>query len=110
MKQGEERLIELCIRSLYLFDHNVIVLPCKIGDTCYCVWSNPIGELFYTKETVGGFVYDEIIDDKVKIIPQAIKMISYFKLENAFLTEAEAENYKEKLEKMREEGENGKAD
>lgn len=131
----QERLVELCIRSLdycaeticencehwncrddcrlrsiadYLFAHNVIVLPCKIGDTCYCVWSNPIsGELFCTEETVAGFVYDELNEEEVKIVPKTLSLILLYDLVNAFLTKEEAEKFKEELEKNNEEGGNG---
>lgn len=91
----------------HLIANGVIVLPCKIGDTCYCVWLNPIsGELFCTEETVAGFVYDELNEEEVKIVPKTLNLILQYDLVNAFLTKEEAEKCKEELEKNREEGGN----
>jgi hypothetical protein len=85
----------------YLMANNVVVLPCKVGDTVYCIWkySDFAKEdiPFIQESRVSGFVIEDYV---TQIIPENYgEMIdSWYLLLDVAFTKEEAEK---KLEEMR---------
>jgi hypothetical protein len=85
----------------YLIANNVVVLPCKVGDTVYCIWkySDFAKEdiPFIQESRVSGFVIEDYV---TQIIPENYgEMIdSWYLLLDVAFTKEEAEK---KLEEMR---------
>lgn len=110
-----DRLIELIESARYwgantseeiadkLLSEGVIVPPCKVGDTIYCIWQysdfNKQDRPVIRESKVDGFVLD---DGEVKIIPENYVTMAnmWYRLLSVHYTREEAEKaLKERSEK-----------
>ena len=100
----KDRLIELIhdsdlsLDSVRLADHlianGVIVLPCKVGDTVYCIWQYEDfakeGTPFIKEDVVESFIYDE--GEMKPITKDWVEMDDrWYRLKDILYTKEEAE-------------------